>query len=302
MQLGQGNKFELKFKNNNTLMRLIYINVAVFLGIVIIKLPFSLMGTSIASVFNDWLALPASLGSFLFRPWTIFSYMFLHYGIGHLVFNMLVLLMLGQLFVQFLGNRKLIGVYITGGIAGGLLYIIAFNIFPTFQGILEGSYVLGASGSVMAIIFATCFYKPEYIVRLMFLGEIRLKYIALVLLILDLVSISSSTNAIEGNYGGHIAHIGGAALGFLFAKQWIQGNDITAWVGKSIDFILAMFRSNPKSKMKVKHKKSTDDFEYNTKKKEEQEIIDIILDKISKSGYDSLSKIEKEILFKASNK
>jgi membrane associated rhomboid family serine protease len=302
MQLGQGRKFELNFKKNDTLMRLIYINVAVFLGIVLIKLPFSLMGTSLSHVLNDSLALPASLSSFIVRPWTLVSYMFLHYGLSHIVFNMLALFMLGQLFVQFLGNKKLIGVYISGGIAGGILYMIAFNIFPTFQGIIDGSYVLGASGSVMAIVFATCFYQPNFIVKLMFIGEVRLKYIALVFLILDLVSISGSTNAIEGNYGGHIAHIGGAALGFLFAKQWKQGKDITNWVGRSIGFILALFKSSSKSKMKVKYKRPTDDYEYQSRKKDEQEKIDIILDKISKSGYESLSKAEKEILFKASNK
>jgi membrane associated rhomboid family serine protease len=296
MQLGQGRKFELDFKKNDTLMRLIYINVAVFLCIVLIKLPFSLMGTSLSHVLNDWLALPASLGSFIFRPWTIISYMFLHYGLSHIFSNMIMLYFLGQLFVQFLGNKKLLTVYVAGGITGGILYMIAFNIFPSFNAIVDRSFALGASGSVMAIVFATCFYQPDFIVRLMFIGEVKLKFIALVLFIVDLVGISG------GNSGGHIAHIGGAALGFLFAKQWKQGKDITAWVGNSIGFILAMFKPSSKSKMKVKYKKPTDDYEYQSKKKDEQAIIDVILDKISKSGYESLSKAEKEILFRASNK
>ena len=280
------------------MVKLIYANTVVFLVIKLLYLFFWLMkaNSSPDQWALDWLAVPANPGTLLFKPWTIFTYMFLHLGFFHLLSNMLYLFFLGQLFVQFLGEKKLWTVYITGGLAGAVLYILFFNLFPVFRDIMPVSKALGASASVMAVVAAVGTYAPNFSIRLFIFGDVKLKYIALVLFIFDVISISNS------NSGGHIAHIGGAALGFLFAKQWQKGKDITAWVGTVTAFVSAIFKPSQKSKMKVEYKRATSDYDYNSRKKEEQELVDEILDKISKSGYDSLSKTEKDFLFKVGGK
>jgi len=280
------------------LVRLIYANLAVFIGIKVLYLFFWLMqaGSSPDVWAQNWLAVPSEPSTLLTRPWTILSYMFLHLDFFHLLGNMLWLYFLGQLFVQFLGEKKLWTVYIAGGIAGAVLYILFFNVFPVFDQVNPFAKALGASASVMAVVVAIGTYAPDFSIRLLFLGNIKLKYIAIFSFVIDVINISNS------NAGGHIAHIGGAALGFFFAKQWKKGKDITSWVDAATSFLLAIFKASPKPKMKVKHKRSNSEYDYNTRKKEEQLVVDAILDKISRSGYDSLTKSEKDILFKASNK
>lgn len=280
------------------LIRLIYANLAVFIGIKVLYLFFWLMQASGSpnSWATNWLAVPSELSTLITRPWTILSYMFLHLDFFHLLSNMLWLYFLGQLFVQFLGEKKLWTVYIAGGIAGAALYILFFNLFPVFDQISPYAKALGASASVMAVVVAVGTYAPDFSIRLLFIGNVKLKYIALFSFLLDVISISNS------NSGGHIAHIGGAALGFYFAKQWKKGKDITAWVSTATAFIQAMFKPSPKRKMKVQYRRSNSDYAYQDRKKEEQEIVDEILDKISRSGYDSLTKKEKDILFNASNR
>lgn len=289
--------FNPSFGQNNMLIKLIYANLAVFIGIKLLFLPFWLMQLdgSPNSWALQWLAVPSYLPNLITRPWSIISYMFLHLDLWHIFSNMLWLFFLGQLFVQFLGERKLWTLYISGGIAGALLYVLFFNLFPVFETIRPVSKALGASASVMAIVIAIGTYMPNYSIRLLFLGDVKLKYIALFSFILDVISISNS------NSGGHIAHIGGAAMGFIFARQWQKGKDITAWAGTASDFIIAVFRSRPKSNLKVKYK-SKSGYDDRSSAKEEQAKVDAILDKISRSGYDSLSKEEKDILFKASKK
>jgi membrane associated rhomboid family serine protease len=297
MQFGNRPSFSINFKENSMLIKLIYINLFVFLGTKLLYLPFWLMNAQGSPVLwaQKWLAVPSDLGVLIFKPWTIVTYMFLHLGLWHLFTNMLWLYFLGQIFLQFLGERKLLTVYVAGGIAGALLYILFFNIFPAFELARGSAIALGASASVMAVVVGIGTYAPNTNIQLLLLGNVKLKYIAIVSFVLDVISISNS------NSGGHIAHIGGAALGFFFAKSYLNGKDITSWVGTSISFIQAIFKPSKKSKMKVKYKKPpTDNYDYNSRKKEEQAVIDSILDKISKSGYDSLSKKEKEILFKAS--
>jgi len=157
-----------------------------------------------------WLALPADFGQLILKPWSIITYMFLHEGFLHIAFNMLILYFGGQIFLQFLDAKKLIGTYILGGISGGLLFILTFNIFPVFNEIVSGALALGASASVMAVLIAIAAYVPNYTVRLMLLGNVKLKYIALFYVIMDIISIP------QGNAGGHIAHLGGAFFGFYF--------------------------------------------------------------------------------------
>jgi len=299
MRFGNQNNFSSNFMQNSMMVKLIYANLVLFVAIKLLYLFFWLFvaNGSPNQWALEWLAVPSDPSKLIFKPWTIITYMFLHLGFFHLFSNMLWLYFLGTLFVQFLGEKKLYTVYIAGGIAGALLYVLFFNIFPVFENVNSSAIALGASASVMAVVVGVGTYSPNYSIRLLFLGDVKLKYIAIFSFVIDVLSISNS------NSGGHIAHIGGAALGFLFAKQWSKGKDITAWVGSTTNFLLALVKPSKKSKMKVKYKRpSTSDYEYQDRKKEEQSAVDAILDKISRSGYDSLSKKEKEILFKASGK
>lgn len=287
-----------QYKSGSALIKLIFINVAMFLLVHVVGLLLWLFGIGGGSeVMVYWLALPAELGNLITKPWSLITYMFLQESFMHILMNMLILYFGGQIFTQFLNQKKLLGVYILGGLAGGLLYIITFNIFPVFASVLPGSIALGASASVMAVLVAAATYVPNFVVRLVFLGNVKLKYIALVYVILDIISIR------QGNAGGHIAHIGGALLGFFFAKQLQSGKDITVFVNQLLTYVKAIFST--KRKMKVVYKnpgKTKTNAEFNAQKKANQQKIDGILDKISKSGYDSLTGEEKAILFDASNK
>lgn len=299
MIYNQSNNFSSNFNQNSTLVKLLYVNIAVYLGLKLLYLVFWLMASAGTpeQFALDWLAVPAKLNSLIFKPWTVFTYMFLHLGFWHILGNMLWLYFLGQLFVEFLGERKLWTVYVAGGLAGAVLYILFFNIFPVFKDVMPISKALGASASVMAVIVGVATYAPNFSIRLFLFGNVPLKYIALFWFIFDLLSISNS------NSGGHIAHLGGAALGFFFAREWRKGKDITAWVDKGTAFILAIFKpsTNSKSRMKVKYSRSRNT-DQNSPSTADQRRVDEILDKISKSGYDSLSKEEKDILFRASKK
>lgn len=299
----QNSGFSTDFRQNSVLNRLLYANVGVFLIIQVLTLLGRLMKfDSVAIEFaKNWLAVPASLGSLIFKPWTVFTYMFLHLDFWHILFNMLWLYFLGQLFVQFLGERKLWTVYIAGGLAGAVLYILFFNIFPLFADSVPFSKALGASASVMAVIIALGTYAPNFSIRLLILGSVKLKYIAMFWIVFDFFNIASS------NAGGHIAHLGGAALGFFFAREWKKNRDITQWVEKSWDVIKAIFVGSGKrnSRMKVQYSKGKTQGRSNRDSSSasatnEQKKVDEILDKISKSGYDSLTKAEKDFLFKAS--
>lgn len=287
-----------QYKSGSALIKLIFINVAMFLLVHLFGLLLWLFGIAGGSeLMVYWLALPAEIGSLITKPWSLVSYMFLHENLMHILMNMLVLYFGGQIFMQFLNQKKLVGVYVLGGLAGGLLYIVSFNIFPVFENVLQGSLALGASASVMAVLVAAATHVPNFVVRLVFLGNVKLKYIALVYVVLDVISIR------QGNSGGHIAHIGGALLGFLFAKQLQTGKDMTVFVSQLLAYFQGMFSS--KRKMRVVYKnpgKTKTDYDYNAQKKANQQKIDAILDKIAKSGYDSLTGEEKAILFDASKK
>ena len=220
--------------------------------------------------------------------------MFLHEGFFHILSNMIMLYFGGLLFVEYLGEKRFIATYFLGGISGALLYILVFNIFPAFSSIAPISIALGASASVLAVFVAVASYLPNFSVNLVFFGPVRLKFIALFLVILDLISID------KGNPGGHIAHLGGAMYGYFAMTQLKKGVDFSSGISKLLNWFSSLFKSQPKSKMKVTHKVPRNDEAYNAMKKSKQESIDRILDKISKSGYESLTKQEKEELFKMS--
>jgi len=284
------------FKEGSYLSKLIYINLGVFLLVKIAAVLAFLFG--IAPVEGNfvlnWLTLPADPSELLFRPWTVFTYMFLHEGFLHILFNMLWLYWFGRIFLSFLDQKKLLSIYLIGGLTGAAIFVFAFNIFPVFENILPFSVALGASASVMAIVFATVSYSPNYIVNLVFLGPVKIKYIALFFILTDIIQLP------DGNAGGHLAHLGGAFYGWLFISQLRKGKDISTGFNQMMDTVFSWFKS--KKKMKVTHKRSrtADDKVYNKAKKQKQQDLNVILEKISKSGYDSLSKEEKEILFKSS--
>ena len=289
------------YYSGNIIIKLIFVNVAVFLLINILGLfSFLFTGSGIAGLgIIDWLAVPSSLGRLLTRPWTIITYAFLHYDFLHILFNMLWLYWFGKIFLEFLNQRQLLSVYLLGGISGAILYMMAYNIFPVFSAAVNYSYALGASAAVYAVVVAISAFVPDYSIILMFIGRVKIKYIALFVVILDLLSISG------GNAGGHIAHLGGALFGFLFAMQIKSGSDITAWFTSITGKISDIFKSKPKMRVtenKFKKKKPVSDMDYRKQQAADQAVIDKILEKISKSGYNSLSKEEKEILFRMSNK
>jgi membrane associated rhomboid family serine protease len=288
---------ELKtsFKTGSVLTRLIYVNTGVFLVIKILEMIAVLSGqTTLATDVISYLAIPASFDLLRSRPWTIITYMFLHQGFIHILFNMLWLYWFGKIFLDFLDQRKLLSLYLMGGVAGGLLYVAVYNIFPVFAGLVNGSICLGASAAIMAIIVAVAVYMPDLELYLLFFGRVKLKYLALItFFVVSIFDFSVNT-------GGKISHIGGALMGLAYGYGIKNGRDIGAWLNKTIDFFVTLFR--PRSKLKVTYKKPKTDIEYNTMKREHQSAIDHILDKISKGGYESLTKEEKELLFRESQK
>ncbi|MFA5816937.1 MAG: rhomboid family intramembrane serine protease [Bacteroidales bacterium] len=292
-------EFKRTFSKRSTLSQLIMINVGVFLFLKILGVLFFLFRQeNLEQLVLSYLALPADPQMILRKPWTIISYMFLHYDFFHILFNMLWLYWFGKIFLEYLNPKKLISVYLIGGLAGGLVYVLAFNLFPAFQESVSQSVALGASAAVLAIVMAIAFYVPDYTLYLMFFGPVKLKYIAMATVLIDVLSIRS------GNAGGHLAHLGGALFGFLYATQLRRGKDISKGFSRFMDSLFSLFKRRPA--MKVKYKRPEDrpetDMEYNARRAAEQRTIDQILDKIARNGYEGLSKEEKEILFKSSKK
>ena len=286
------------FNRGNIYIQFIYINVGVFVLTSLLGILWMLFNRNGAFILQ-YLELPAWTVQFIKQPWSLFTYMFMHAGVLHLLFNMLWLYWFGQLFLSFFSAKHFRGVYILGGFCGGLLYMLAYNVFPYFSDSLYYSYLLGASASVLAIVVATAVREPDYPVHFMFIGTVRLKYVALFMVVTDLLFMTS------GNAGGHIAHLGGALAGWWFASGLTRGHDATAWINRFIDWVASGFtvhRSPKKPKMKVHYGDKAKDYEYNARKKQNSDEIDRILDKLRKSGYDSLTSDEKKSLFDASKK
>ena len=270
-----------EFKNSNYLNKLIYLNVFVFLILNISSVFFSLFLIDIKS-FSENLMLSSNTSEITKHPWTLLTYMFSHENFLHLLFNMIWLHFGGKLFLQYLNQKQLLNIYILGGLSGGILFIIAFNYLPALILYNKNAMALGASASVLAIVFALATYMPNYKINIPLIGFIKLKYIALFFIILDLLSIP------KGNAGGHIAHLGGAFFGYIYIKQINQKKNNKD--NSLIKFFINIFR--PVKKMNRKQKNKTDN----------QRNIDLVLEKISKSGYNSLNKDEKELLFNSSKK
>jgi membrane associated rhomboid family serine protease len=217
--------------------------------------------------------------------------MFLHWDFMHLLMNMIWLYWFGQIFMEFLGARKLLATYLLGGFAGAFLYCLSYNTLPLFSQSMPYSTAMGASASIMAITIATATLLPDYRISLLFIGEVRLKWVAVVILFLDLINISSS------NAGGHIAHLGGALYGFVFIRLLQRGTDISAWLQR---ITFSTPGTGGRLRVVSRSAKSSDDSYLYDQKSREQEL-DRILDKISKSGYGSLTAAEREFLTRAGN-
>ncbi|MCX6301394.1 MAG: rhomboid family intramembrane serine protease [Bacteroidia bacterium] len=283
------------FHSGSNLIKLIYINIGVFLLVTLaVIIGFLLNNPSISEITLQQLAVPASLKALLVKPWTLVTYMFTHKDIWHILFNMLWLYWFGRIFLEYLDQRKLVAVYLLGGISGAIVYILSFNIFPAFTGLVSESVAIGASASVMAVVIAIAAYVPDYSVNLFLLGRIKIKYVALAIFVLTTVMDFSV------NSGGKLAHIGGAILGYLYTINLRKGHDIGKGFNRIIDFFVTLFK--PRKKLRVTYKKPASDYNYNKTKADHQAKINMILDKISKGGYDSLTKEEKDTLFNESQK
>ena len=297
--------FKLAFKTGNILNQLIVINVLAFVVMGIVGVIFTLAGYGVAfSAFAKYLMLPADFGQLIFQPWSLITYFFFHEGIFHILFNMLFLYWFGRIITEYLGQNKALGLYVWGGIFGGLLYLIAYNLIPFYQSAVPTSYLLGASGGVIAIVVGAATFMPNFTIPLIFLGPVKLKYVAAFYVITSLLR-STGVNA-----GGEIAHLGGALAGFLFITQLKSGSDWSTPIVQFTSWVKSLFKPQPK--IKVSYRKSdkknttqstkatSSKSSTNSKTNTSQAEIDTILDKISEKGYDALSKDEKQKLFNAS--
>ncbi len=288
------------FQEGSMLTKLIFVNLGVFVVVKLLMVIFTLC--AIPTDWLYWLTMTSNVSAWLHKPWTVLTYMFLHVDFVHILFNVLTLYWFGQIFLMFYSQRDLVGVYLIGGLSGAAFYALIFNVFPYFNGFVEWSQLLGASASVMAIVLAAATYSPDYRLRLFLVGSVKLSWLAIAYVLISILSLADS------NGGGECAHIGGALAGFVFAVLYKKGTNITAWIGKIIDWIVDLFKKittrQPKMKVSYENKnykepdpKRETDMEYNIRKKQESDNIDRILDKVKQSGYDSLSEDERRTLF-----
>ena len=287
-------KLFYRFQQFNVAEKLIIFNVIFFVLPLLINTFLFLFKIPIDS-YTVWFELSSSFSDLVFKPWTLITYSFLHSGFFHLFFNMYIFLFTSRLFLNLFKSNSLINIYFLGVVFGGLLFLFSYNFFPAFEN--SKPYMIGSSAGVMSLLIFMSTYSPNLEVRLI-IFNIKLLYIGIAFMMLDVIQIP------YGNAGGHIAHLGGALLGFIYANNLKKGVDIGLPVERTISKLFNLFQLN-KSKMNVAFKnKSKKKFSgpYDDNSKKHQKKIDEILDKISSSGYESLSKKEKDFLFKAGNK
>ena len=299
-----------RYSSGSLLIKLIFVNAGIFLVVKLTMFVLMLAGID-ARVVTDMVELPSAWSAVLMRPWTLVTYMFMHGDLMHIFFNMLCLYWMGLVFMEFNTPKQLVALYVLSGLMGAAFYLLAYNLLPGFAGASSG--LVGASASVLGVLVAACMRAPNYRINLLFIGSVALKWVAIVMVVLGVISFDGS------NLGGHIAHAGGAVMGVIYALLLRRGLDITKGINRMIDRLTDLFERRPKpmgepvqggryhygkpeSGNAAKSTKSDSDdlrSQYVTK---EQAEVDAILEKIKVSGYASLSQEEKKRIFTAGKK
>jgi membrane associated rhomboid family serine protease len=287
--------------SGNALYQLIFSIVAVFLVFRVFQVIFSLflVDSELFMTIRSYLSVSNEPMEILTQPWSLVTYMFLHAGFFHILFNMLIFYWFGRIFQEYLGDRRLISTFILGGVAGAVVFILAYQLFPALSQRAAVTGMVGASAGVMAIVVGAATLLPDFSLNLLLVGPVRLKYIAGFMVLISFLGTAGS------NAGGEFSHLGGALFGFLYIKQLDKGRDIGEWLMQGVDKIKLAFSGDGKatsSSFKV-HRNEQPQFKTypaEKDKKTKQKEIDRILDKIAESGYDSLTQEEKDTLFKAS--
>ena len=274
-------------KRDNGLIKIILINIIVFVSISVVQVVLTVSRLStFFTLFINKLMLPASLGTFILQPWSIITYFFLHMSFMHILWNMLFLYWFGKIINDNIGNNALISLYVLGGIIGGLFYMAVYNIVPYYGERVSDSLMLGASAGVFSVVVGSATLMPNYTFYLLLIGPVRIKYIALFYVLLSFFDVAGT------NAGGEIAHLGGAFIGYIYIRRLQNGVNIGEGIINFINFFSE--KKENKEKKKENIQKETEETT--------QDEVDKILDKISESGYSSLTSKEKERLFNASKK
>lgn len=289
------------YSQGSMLMRIIFINIGVFVVLRLVMLGALLIGSDSAGVLG-WVEMPGNLWQLLYRPWTPITYMFAHYDLLHILFNMLWFYWLGRIFMEFFSPKQLTGLYLLGGLGGAVLYLLACNLLPH----VPQRSLIGASASVIAVVVAVATYNPDYKIGLLFIGEVSIKWVAIVTVVFALLSIDSS------NPGTGIAHLGGALVGLWYALRIRRGRDITRPVNAVLDSVVGLFTGRsfklPRFKRPSRRRQAGNESprQQHTAPRQDDSVteaeLDAILDKIKAAGYDALSDEERDKLFKVSRR
>ncbi|WP_338874400.1 rhomboid family intramembrane serine protease [Spirosoma sp. SC4-14] len=293
-------------KPNNTLVQLILVNTVVYLAVVILYVSSHVLGaTDIYRLVISNLAIPTSINVFIHKPWTLLTHIFAHEEIFHILFNMLFLYWFGRLIDEYLGSRRLVGLYVMGGIAGGLFFLAICNLVPYFQNQAVGTQMLGASAAALSVAVGAATLLPNYTFHLLFFGPVRIKYIVFFFVVL------SFAQSVGPNAGGNIAHLGGAFMGFFYVKLLQNGTDLGRPIYWVVDGWSNLFKPKPAVKVSYRQRSSASaqgsvyasaGSSASSVSTPDQDEVDTILDKISRSGYESLTREEKQKLFRASQR
>lgn len=281
------------FRSGNMITRIIIVNVAVFMFLAL----FNAFVPSVYASFSNWVYIPSSPLKLLTRPWTIITHMFAHVGMWHMIFNMWILYLFGSIVGDFLNDRRVLPLYILGGLSGAFTYFLVANLSSS---VAPGN-AHGASAAVLCLVAAATWTSPDYSIRLLLLGNIKIKWIGLAVFLLKIIGTANPINT-----GGAWGHLGGLAFGAFYVWKLRQGTDVTKPMQETITWVTGKFDGNSKKKkttLKVKHvatKNKTPKGKTVSTNTDLQKTVDIILDKIKVKGYDSLTEEEKEILFTAS--
>ncbi|MFT5103450.1 MAG: membrane associated rhomboid family serine protease [Candidatus Latescibacterota bacterium] len=282
------NSLIYQYKTANIVVKIIAINALLFLVVRLASFFLNVLPGDVTS----WLVLPEEIGDFITQPWSIITYSFLHFRFFHLLFNMYILYWFGRIVLNLFNAKRFLTIYLLGAICGGLLYMLAYNLFPVFM--KTNGVLLGASAAVRAIMIFIAAHSPNTEV-MMIKWRIKLWHIGVAVVLLDVIQLP-----VSGNPGGLIAHLGGALFGYVYAMQLAKGNDIGKWFENLVAWFQEIFTPRKSKPLKTVYRREAS--KKSVKKDEtsnHQKKVDGILDKIGKSGYDSLTKLEKDFLFKA---